>query len=385
MSKPKRAKQWPPIYSQPNRSGQLTYYVDLRSVAAGRPGYATLAEARTRAEQSRIARANDGNAAFTLTQDIRLDALKANDILSPRGWTLHDAAKWIDKHVFAYLDAPPVKDIVARYIAESEARNLRPRTIGDLRHRLNTFAADFGDSKLSEISLDELREWAMDEAWEPRTRINFLTKISQLYGYAIRRKWADTNLAANIDRPMVDETTPEIYSLSETEKLLTHANEFGLLPYVAIGLFAGVRSAEQIRLAGKAINFETQSIVIGADVAKKRGQRIIEMNDTLLAWLEPCKDALHGPIYGDTARFRQNKENLIEAVGFAWKPNALRHSFGSYHLAMHQNIEQTAHLMGNSPDMIHRHYKALVTKEEAEKFWGLRPSPRDTSGSDSTI
>jgi hypothetical protein len=52
---------------------------------------------------------------------------------------------------------------------------------------------------------------------------------------------------------------------------------------------------------------------------------------------------------------------------------------------MHQNIEQTAHLMGNSPDMIHRHYKALVTKEEAEKFWGLRPSPRDTSGSDSTI
>jgi len=375
MSKPKRAAKWPPIYTQANRSGQLTYYVDLRSVGAGRPGYATLVEARTRAEQARIGRANEGSAAFTLSLDTRLDAGKALQILGPRKWSLHDAAKWIDKHVFAYLDAPPVKDIVARYISESEARNLRPRTIGDLKHRLNTFAADFGDSKLSEITLDELREWAMDETWEPRTRINFLTKISQLYGYSIRRKWADSNLAASIDRPMVDATTPEIYSLSEAESLLKHANEFGLLPYVAIGFFAGVRSAEQMRLAGKAINFETKSIVIGADVAKKRGQRIIEMSDTLFAWLEPCKDALqNGPIYGDTKSFRKSKEQLLEVVGFDWKPNALRHSFGSYHLAMHQNIEQTAHLMGNSPDMIHRYYKALVMKDEAQKFWALRPT-----------
>jgi hypothetical protein len=33
MNKSKRAKQWPSIYTQTNRSGQPTYYVDLRRLA----------------------------------------------------------------------------------------------------------------------------------------------------------------------------------------------------------------------------------------------------------------------------------------------------------------------------------------------------------------
>jgi len=370
----KRPKQWPSIYQQPNRSGQLTYYVDLRAVGGGRPGYSTEKEAQTRAEQARIQRGNEGVAAFSLPDYVRVDATRAYQILSPHSITIFEAARYYDKHVLAYKSAPPVKEIITRYLADSEARNLRPRTISDLKHRLNTFATDFGDSKLSEITLDDLREWVMDEDWKPRTRINFLTKVSQLYGYAIRHKWADSNVAASIDRPMVDETTPEIYSLTEAEALLKHADKFGLLPYVAIGLFAGVRSAEQMRLAGTAINFDNKAITIGADVAKKRGQRMIEMNPTLIAWLEPCKEALkNGPIYSDSRKFRKSKDQLLESVGFDWKPNALRHSFGSYHLAMYQNIAQTADIMGNSTDIIHRHYKTLVGKAEAEKYWNLRP------------
>jgi len=44
-SKSNRVKQWPPIYTQTNRSGQLTYYVDLRKVNAvpPRPGFKTMA------------------------------------------------------------------------------------------------------------------------------------------------------------------------------------------------------------------------------------------------------------------------------------------------------------------------------------------------------
>jgi integrase len=256
-----------------------------------------------------------------------------------------------------------------------------------LKHRLNTFAADFGESRLSDITLDELKEWVMDDGWEPRTRVNYLTKISQLYGYAIRHKWADINLTEHIDRPAVDETTPEIFTVEQSKRLLTHANDLGLLPYIAIGLFAGVRTAEQMRLAGKCIYLEGRTIVIGADAAKKRSQRIIEMSDALVAWLQPCREALeNGPIYADSMAFRKNKARLLEAAGIAdWPANGLRHSFGSYHLAMFHDAAETSHVMGNSVDMVHRHYKSLVTKADAEKFWSLRPQSIDKPAEDTSL
>jgi integrase len=156
---------------------------------------------------------------------------------------------------------------------------------------------------------------------------------------------------------------------------LNHANAFGLLPYIAIGLFAGVRSAELMRMTAKNINFQTKTIVVGADAAKKRSQRVIEMSDALLAWLEVCKgDLQNGERLVEANKLRKNKPLLLEAAGIEnWLANGLRHSFGSYHLAMFQNIDKTAYGMGNSAAVIHNHYKALVTKEAAEKYWSLRP------------
>ncbi len=286
MSKTKSVK-WPPVYTQQNRSGQHSYVVDLGIIEGKRKrvSFPTEQQAQTYAEQARIQRTNEGTAAFSLPMDIRLDAAKASQVLLPHGVSILEAVKDYQKHVLAYKTAPTVKEIVQKYIDDSVSRNLRPRTIGDLKHRLNCFAADFGDSRLSDITLDELKEWVQDDEWGMRTRVNFLTKISQLYGHALRHKWADSNLTEHIDRPAVDETTPEIFTVAQAESLLNHANEFGLLPYIAIGLFAGVRTAEQMRLAGKNVNTESRTITVGADAAKKRSQRIIEMSDTLVAWL----------------------------------------------------------------------------------------------------
>ncbi len=68
---------------------------------------------------------------------------------------------------------------------------------------------------------------------------------------------------------------------------------------------------------------------------------------------------------GEAAKHAAGLEN--------WQSNALRHSFGSYHLALHDDATKTAALMGNDVGMVHEHYKALVTKAEAERFWTLRP------------
>jgi hypothetical protein len=55
------------------------------------------------------------------------------------------------------------------------------------------------------------------------------------------------------------------------------------------------------------------------------------------------------------------------------KTNGLRHAFCTYHFAAHANENSTAQQAGNSPAMIHAHYKGLATKAEAEKWFQVAP------------
>ena len=57
-----------------------------------------------------------------------------------------------------------------------------------------------------------------------------------------------------------------------------------------------------------------------------------------------------------------------------WPQDALRRSFASYHLAMHGSADKTATQLGHrSTDMLFEHYRELVTKDEAERFWNIFP------------
>jgi hypothetical protein len=63
-----------------------------------------------------------------------------------------------------------------------------------------------------------------------------------------------------------------------------------------------------------------------------------------------------------------------KAAGVTWKANALRHSFISYRVALTKDIAAVALEAGNSPTMIFRHYRELVTEEESAQWFGIAPS-----------
>lgn len=377
--KPKRQKskaaKWPKLYKRSYPSGQVGYVVDLGLVNGrrDRQTFKTKEEADTHAEKARIQKQNEGLTAFTLPKEIRVDAAKASDILKPHNVSLVEAANYFLKHVIAFRTAPTVAKIVTSMLKDAESNGRRERTISDLRHRLELFAEDFGTAKLSEISLEDVKDWLGEHDWAAQTRINAITKISQLFNYGIKHGWVEFNLAERIDRPDAEDKEPGIFTVEQAKTLLENAAKFKLLPYVAIGLFAGLRAAELTRLDGAAIRLEDKSIIVGAEVAKKRSRRVVEMADALIAWLKPLLP-VKGPIV-DALAFRENFDGLRAAAKLTdWPHNGLRHSFGSYHLAVHGDAVKTAMQMGHrDSNVVHNHYKALVLKAEAEKFWGLRP------------
>ena len=71
--------------------------------------------------------------------------------------------------------------------------------------------------------------------------------------------------------------------------------------------------------------------------------------------------------------FQQRFVELCKQAGLPRKSNGLRHAFCTYHFALHANENLTAAQAGNSPAMIHAHYKGLATKAEAEKWFAVVP------------
>jgi len=68
-------------------------------------------------------------------------------------------------------------------------------------------------------------------------------------------------------------------------------------------------------------------------------------------------------------------KRLATAAGLAkWKHIGLRHSFATYHLAQQGDVMSTSFQMGNSPVVVHNHYKGLVSNGDVQRYRSLRPS-----------
>lgn len=371
--------KWPRIRRREYAdSGSVSYQVDLGIVNGKRvqKQFATKDDAASFAQQTRATREREGAAAFSLPFSVRVEAARCVEMLTPHRATLTEAVQYYIQKAVTRRQSPPISHVVQRLLDDTEAAGRRERTIRSLRNFLDRFSREFGKRQLPDIKLEELQCFCCPPNLASRTRSNNLRMATQLFNYAIKNGWANDNPVKRIVRPAREEKEPGLLTVDQAQRLLQRADEFGLLPYITLGLFAGIRTAELMRLDWTAIKFEERMIVIGADIAKTRSRRVIPINDTLAVWLASCVKP-SGPVV-DRKSFPKKFPQLKRAAGIKlWLNNALRHSYASYHLAAFMNPIQTAHFMGHvgGTEMLHSHYKGLVSKAEADRFWALRPSP----------
>ena len=378
VAKSKKKKElWPPIHKLTYTSGKTAWQVACMLKGERiREAFPTKEEAETRAAQIRQMVDNEGAAAFSLPADTRAEAAKCVEMLKPYNATIAEACEHFVEKVLKYREAPAIADAVKRLLVEKEQKNLRPGTLIDLRHRWGKFAETFGARKLNEITGEDLTAWLVKQASDPVNRHNYRRKIGSLYRLAVKRKWTAENIVEQTERPEMVEAGVGILHVKQIVKLLEHAEDHGLLPFAVLGFFAGVRPDELKKLEWSAVNLARRQVVIGSKVAKTKQQRILPLNDTALAWLAMCAEK-HGRVVAPD-NFRKRFDAWRKAAGIRfknWPKDCIRHSFGTYHYAAHNNPVETARLMGHvGVDIFFRHYRALVDEDEAKQFWALRPA-----------
>jgi integrase len=150
-----------------------------------------------------------------------------------------------------------------------------------------------------------------------------------------------------------------------------------VLPYIAIGLFAGLRRAEIERLDWSEIDFDSGHIEVTAEKSKsKLANRFITLQPCLRAWLMPVRKLRGHVTPQESFVFRDLFDQTRKAAGLLseWPDNALRHSFASYHLAHFKDAKALALEMGHiDSGMLFNHYRALVKPKEAKRYWNIKP------------
>jgi len=207
-----------------------------------------------------------------------------------------------------------------------------------------------------------------------QTAKNFRTVLYTLFSFAESRGYVfkGGNPVEDTESISANGGKIEIFTPDEITALLkTAPPEFQ--PLVALGAFAGLRSAEAERIEWRHVDLAGGFIHVAADKSKTKSRRLMPILPNLAAWLAPYAKQRGQVWKGTPDTLRDVRAATVEASGVAWKPNALRHSFISYRLADIQNAAQVALEAGNSPAMVFKHYRELVKPSEAKAWFAIVP------------
>ena len=373
----KRKPSWPKILSRRLPSGNIQFRIETM-VDGNRTSesFKGEADAIARAWQMHNDRKNQGKAGFELSMAKRAEASVCYKLLSPYpAVSLREAVEYYVARKAQYAAAPLLAAGLEQIVTELTGKR-GERTVENLRQYWRKFAGDFGKVGFTEIESDAVTQWLDRTATHATTRHNYRRALVRLFNLAIDKKWCKENPAAGSRKDDQLAPTPEVLTVEQLSRILTHAADFGLLPYVVLGTFCGIRVCELEKLDWSKINIPDRTVIVEAKTTKTRTRRVVTINDAALAWLT-TEVQKSGPIV-KVEGLREQIHKLRRAAGLKrWPHNSMRHSFGSYAISAWQDVAKVSYQMGNSAQVCRRHYEQIVTKSDAASFWALRPAAAD--------
>lgn len=359
--------------------GKTLWQIDLGNVVKDgkvrrqRRTFADQKEAKEFSHLKKIERTNHGIGAISLTERQRSDALEYDRMMAPYGVTPMEALRdWIKRHGLN-LRSETAGNAFKAFMESKTNDGLRARYLNDLRSRVGQFALVFEDRPLSGIEPREIDRYLREKGVKPLTRNTIALRLGVFFEYAKEQGWVQINPVHGMTKAKVAPHSPGILTVEETARLLEAASE-ETLPFIALGAFAGIRTAELERLEWKDIHWEEKLIEVSALSSKTASRRFVKMQPNLFEWLAPyCMNK--GKIAPENDLYRRLKRDQERAGILHWPQNGLRHSFASYHMAHFRNAGDTALELGHTNSAItFKHYRELVTPGEAERFWKIVPA-----------
>ena len=223
-----------------------------------------------------------------------------------------------------------------------EARkDRRPRTLSDFRYVCRRFikrCPGLAAKRMRSIRTEDCARYIHTAFDTPSQRAKARRILSALFGTAYKRGWCSENPVARVEIPRIQEERIRILRPNEITNLLHTAAKYEggkCLAAVGLMLYAGIRPHEVARLTWQEIDTESQSIAILPRHSKTGGARCVSIQPPLARLLQRCPHPANARIC--PTRWQHHWRRLRRLAGWNgttkhWQPDALRHTFASYHL-----------------------------------------------------
>jgi integrase len=158
-------------------------------------------------------------------------------------------------------------------------------------------------------------------------------------------------------------------------------DDLGLVPFLVVCGFAGVRpDGEALKIEWRDYTWAEGKLEVRPEITKTNQRRYIELEPCAREWLTVYRErggTVEGLMtqFSSEANLRDHREANRKTAGIGYWPNsALRHSFASYWATLHDNVDKLLFMLGHgSLEMLRRHYRKAVPREEALKYFAIRP------------
>jgi integrase len=263
-----------------------------------------------------------------------------------------------------------------------------------------------GKKPVAAVTRGDLEKWM--EGKTGQTWDTYRRTARALLQYATEEKLADYNVAAALRPVRADEKLPVPFTVAAVSDILRTAEKYApeVVPVLAVQFFCGLRPTEALGLRWEHVDFKSKTIRVLPETSKVRRTRFVSpISAAALAWLAPYRKT-RGPI-GITTPSQQSyfmhrkpcgpdyvqkgvpiaerqpdqrPKGLLAAAGVDWIQDGPRKTFASAHYALHGDAAKLASILGHTGghDVLFRHYRGLMKKGEARRFFAIRPATGGT-------
>lgn len=303
------------------------------------------------------------------------------------GADLRDVAAFWRLHHPEGKERAKLIDAASAFLEAQNGKGLAPRYLAGLRHHVEAFANCFPSRDLSSISGNDLLDWLRALRVDPRTVRNYSGSLRAFFAWTKRRGLVSISPAESIhdaDLPAARPRAKGVLTVDQCAALMAHlqANRPKYVAWHALQLFAGIRRAEVGRLRWDWIDLYAETITL---LGWSEGKRIVKTGDdwvlhdlpaNLWEWLRAFRGEGRIAVPGNVTVEAMRADEFPRIGIPEWPQNAMRHTFCTMLMSLHQSADKVASWSRHTnAAQLYRSYVArLVSREEAGRFCGIRPS-----------
>lgn len=234
-----------------------------------------------------------------------------------------------------------------------------------------------GGNQIAQVSASMLDAY-LSKIADPSTRNTHRKRIVTLWRWAQSKNLLPRDAKTEADQTSrAREHAPEVGIISPDTfgKLLekVRAKTPEDLPALVLAGFCGLRRGEVHGQTWADVNLKEKHVRVTKAKRGTPARRLVPLSDAAIEWLMLAPDRTEDVCSG-MAIDRVRKLGID--AKFTLPDNCLRHSYISHRVAETGNVPQTSLDAGNSVQIIHRHYRELVTKDEGAAWFAIKPKEK---------